>query len=75
MIGQCARHVLQLSTDDDDDVATPTTWDDRESMRQQVNVRNVRFLGEGKVEEDGTSLYTLGDVVPQSPSHNVNHIR
>lgn len=44
-------------------------------MRQQVNVRNVRFLGEGRVEEDGKSIYTLGDVVCQGPSHDVNHIR
>lgn len=47
----------------------------RDGMRQHVNVRNVRYLGEGRVVEDGQTLYTLGDVIPQSPSHNVNHIR
>ncbi len=47
-------------------------WD---GMRPQVNVRNVRFLGEGRVEEDDQVLYTLGDLVAQSPSHNVNHIK
>jgi hypothetical protein len=44
-------------------------------VRSKVNVRNVRYLGEGRVEEDGQMLYTLGDVVPQSPAYNTNHIR
>lgn len=47
-------------------------WD---CVKSKANVRNIRYLGEGRVEQDGKVLYTLGDVIPQSPSPIVNHIR
>ncbi len=39
-------------------------WD---CASKHMNVRNVKYLGEGWTEQDGDKMYTMGDMVAQAP--------
>ena len=36
-----------------------------EGMYPRINLRNIKYVGEGWVEQDGETMYTMGDMVAQ----------